>query len=146
MLSFIQEKFQKRVMQWCSMAELRFNREFPIITVFARIEGEKTRRIKVALDTGATFVMIPWEVAEILGYNPGASPKKRKIITASGIQHVPLVVLISMSVLEMEAHNVEALVHNLPKESNVDGLLGLTFLRNFKICLDFRKGVLSIKS
>ena len=81
--------------------------------MFARIEGEKTRRIKVALNTGATFVMIPWEVAEILGYNPGASPKKRKIITASGIQHVPVVELESMSILEMEAHNVEALVHNL---------------------------------
>ena len=90
MLSFIQEKFQKRAMQWYLMAELRFNQKSPIITVFAKIEGEKTRRIKVALDTGATYVMIPWKIAEILGYNQEVSLKKTKIITASGIQHAPL--------------------------------------------------------
>ena len=50
-----------------------------------------------------------------------------------------------MSVLGMKAENVEAVVHNLPQESNVNGLLGLTFLRNFRIYLDFKRGILSIE-
>lgn len=50
-----------------------------------------------------------------------------------------------MSVLGMKVYNVEALIHDLPKESYVEGLLGLSFLRNFKVCLDFRKGVLKIE-
>ena len=83
------------------MAELQFDPKTPIIQVFARIYGEETRRIKLAFDTGATFVMIPWEIAEALGYNPEDSPQKMRIITASGIQHVPVVTLKSMSVLGM---------------------------------------------
>lgn len=132
-------------MRWHSMVKLKFNPKSPIITLFAKIDGEQTRRIKLALDTGATFVMIPWEIAEVLGYNPNASPKKTNIITASGIKQVPDIILNSISVLGMEAKNVEAVVHNLPQKSYVDGLLGLSFLRNFKICLDFKRGILSIE-
>lgn len=35
--------------------------------------------------------------------------------------------------------------NNLPEKSYVDGLLGLRFLRSFKVCLDFREGVLEIE-
>lgn len=63
-------------MYWYLMAELRFNQKSPIITVFAKIEGEKTRRVRVVLDTGATYVMISWKITEILGYIPEASLKK----------------------------------------------------------------------
>jgi len=35
--------------------------------------------------------------------------------------------------------------NNLPEKSYVDGLLGLSFLRSFKVCLDFREGVLEIE-
>ncbi len=58
------------------MAELRFDPKSPIIVMFAKIYGEQTRRIKMALDTGATFVMIPWEIADTLSYSPMIPPRK----------------------------------------------------------------------
>jgi hypothetical protein len=40
---------------------------------------------------------------------------------------------------------VQCIVHDLPEASRIDGLLGLSFLRWFKVCLDFKNGVLKIE-
>jgi len=50
-----------------------------------------------------------------------------------------------ISVLGKEAQDVPCIVHDLPEASRVDGLLGLSFLRRFKVCLDFQEGVLVIE-
>ena len=41
---------------------------------------------------------------------------------------------------------LEVIVHDLPPTSYVDGLLGLNFLKNFKVCLDFREVFLALSS
>ncbi len=99
----------------------------------------------MALDTGATYTMIPWDIAEVLGYDPGASKDRVPLITASGVERAPLITLKSISVLGKDADNVQTVVHNLPEKSYVDGLLGLSFLRRFRVCLDFQNGVMEIE-
>ncbi len=117
-----------------------------VIPIKVRIEGERdAKKIDMALDTGATYLMLPWEISEILGYEPELSPGRINMITASGVEKVPLITLKAVSVLGKSANNVQAIVHDLPQESYVDGLLGLSFLKNFRICLDFKKGVLEIE-
>jgi len=39
---------------------------------------------------------------------------------------------------------VEVLCHDLPPESGVDGLLGLSFLKHFKLTIRFRKGIIDL--
>lgn len=118
------------------MVKYRFNVHSPIILLELKIEGiDGVRTLKVALDTGATYVMIPWDIAEILGYEPGLSKERINMTTASGVEKVPLITLNSVKVLGKKAENVKAIVHDLPPRSYVDGLLGLSFLRNFRICL-----------
>jgi predicted aspartyl protease len=60
------------------MAKINFDPQSPIIAVDISLEGEGgiKRKIKVALDTGATYTMIPWEIAEVLGYRPEISNEK----------------------------------------------------------------------
>jgi len=128
------------------MVKHNFNVHSPIILLEPKIEGiEEVRTLKTALDTGATYVMIPWEIAEILGYEPELSKERINMTTASGVEKVPLITLNSVSVLGKKAENIKAIVHDLPPRSYVDGLLGLSFLRNFKLCLDFQKGILEIE-
>ena len=62
------------------------------------LEAQKTyenpsciARPKMALDTGATYTMIPWDIAEVLGYDPGASKDRVSLITASGVEKAPLI-------------------------------------------------------
>ncbi len=47
------------------MGRHRFDPAASVLVVFATIQGRQPaqrRRLKVALDTGATYTMIPWEV------------------------------------------------------------------------------------
>jgi len=88
--------------------------------------------------------MIPWILAKALGLKPEISEERIETVTASGTEIVPLVILESVKVLGNEAKNVKAIVHDLPAKSYVDGLLGLSFLKNFNLSLNFRDGILEI--
>ena len=128
------------------MAEIHFSPDEPVIVLDVTIKGPKgKRKIPSALDTGATFTIIPWEVANVLGYKPYYHKERTGVITASGTEYAPVITLQSLMCLGMKVEELGVIVHDLPPTSYVDGLLGLNFLRNFKVCLDFREGILSIE-
>jgi clan AA aspartic protease (TIGR02281 family) len=118
----------------------------PVISVDITLEGKsgRKRRIRVALDTGATYTMIPWEIAEALGCKPEISKEKITLITASGVETAPIIEVKSVKFLGENIDNVKVVCHDLPPKSNVVDLLGASFLRYFKITIDYLKGVLEI--
>ncbi len=125
--------------------KLKFDPESPVIVIEPELEGKViTERIKMALDTGATYTMIPWKVARALGLNPEISERRVNITTASGIESVPLVSLKSITLFDKKVENIDVVIHDLPPMSYVDGLLGLSFLKKFEVYLNFRKGILEI--
>jgi len=99
----------------------------------------------MVLDTGATYTMIPWYIAEELGYNPAASKEFISMTTASGTIEAPLITIDCVSILDMPIENQKVIVHNLPESSHVDGLLGLSYLKHFKLTIDFKKGILALE-
>jgi len=99
----------------------------------------------MALDTGATYTMIPWGIAEVLGYKPALSKKRIELITASGVEKAPVITLKSISLLKKKVEDVKTIVHDLPSKSYVDGLLGLSFLKQCKLTIDFKKGILDLE-
>ncbi len=125
----------------------RFDPDAPAIIVAPTLIGKNGKRIKIdmALDTGATYTIIPWDVAEVLGYKPELSKERVELITVSGVEKAPVITLSSVIFLGKEAKNVKAIVHDLPEKSYINGLLGLSYLKNFKICIDFRNGILEIE-
>ncbi len=128
------------------MAKHNFNIQDSIILLESELTGiVGERTLMTAFDTGVTYIMIPWEIAEILGYQPELSKERITMTTASGVEKVPLITLKSVEVLGKKAINVKAIVHNLPQESYIDGLLGISFLKHFKVCIDFPKGILEIE-
>ncbi len=126
------------------MAEIRFDREAPVIVVYVTLKGRVINTVRMALDTAATYTMIPWDIAGALGFEPEQSKERVDIITASGVERAPLVTLESISLGREEVKKVRAIVHDLPARSYVDGLLGLSFLRNFRLSLDFEEGILKL--
>jgi len=127
------------------MVRYKFDPDAPVITVYAEIEGEIIARPKMALDTGATYTMIPWDIAEVLGYKPELSKDRVPLVTASGVERAPLITLKSISAFGKAADDVQTIVHNLPEKSYVDGLLGLSFLKRFRLYLDFQAGILELE-
>ena len=128
------------------MPEVSFDATAPVIMLPVKLEGRIIETARMALDTGATYVVIPWDLAESLGYQPERSRERIEMVTASGVERAPLITLQSVRVAGLEARRVKALVHDLPPRSFVDGLLGLSFLRNFRFCLDFQRGLLELYS
>jgi len=127
------------------MVRYRFDPDAPVITLYARLSNSRTRRILMALDTGSTYVLIPWDIAEALGYEPAYSKRKVDITTASGTEKAPLITVKRVSVLGKEVRDVACVVHDLPETSRVDGLLGLSFLKKLKLYLDFQAGILELE-
>ncbi len=129
-----------------SMSTFRFNTKAPVIILSVLLEGKGSskQKIRMALDTGATYTMIPWKTAEVLGLEPELSKKRIEIITASGVEKAPLVTLKSIVVLGKGIVGVEAVVHDLPPKSYVDGLLGVKLLVELKLKIDFIEGILEV--
>ncbi|MFQ5864236.1 MAG: TIGR02281 family clan AA aspartic protease [bacterium] len=112
-----------------------------VIVLAVDLFGKKSRyRVNLALDTGAIFTMIPWHVAEHLGYDPAATRERIAITTASTIEKAPVITLERMKVFDVEAENVKVVVHDLPPKSRIDGLLGLSFLKHFDMNLHLKRG------
>jgi clan AA aspartic protease (TIGR02281 family) len=128
------------------MAQINFDPQLPVIAVDITLESEGgiKRRIRVALDTGATYTLIPWEIAEALGYKPEMSKEKVTLITASGVETAPLIEIKKIKFLGEGLDNVPVVCHDLPPKSYVTGLLGSSFLRHFKITIDYPKGIFEI--
>jgi len=128
------------------MGKITFDPQSPIIAVDIILEGKggTKRRIRAALDTGATYTMIPWEIAEALGYRPEISKEKVTLITASGVETTPVIEVKRIKFLDQNIDNVQVVCHDLPPKSYVVGLLGSSFLRHFKITIDYLKGILEI--
>ena len=125
--------------------QIRLEKDASIIVLEVELVGKIGKcKVDMALDTGATFVMIPWDIAESLGYDPASSPARTIITTASTIEKAPLITLEQVKVFDVEVDNIKVVVHDLPPKSRVDGLLGLSFLKHFDINLHFKKGSLEI--
>jgi len=100
--------------------------------------------LKMVFDTGATLTTIPKEAAIAIGCDPVKSDRRIEMITASGTEYVPVVVIPKIKWLDFEIEKVEAICHNLPPQTTISGLLGLNVLRKFDIGIHFNKSTIGI--
>jgi len=101
--------------------------------------------IPVVLDTRASLTIVATDIMAQLGYDP-ANPSlgRQRIITGSGVEYAPRTTVRSATAIGQKVANLEVLCHDLPPESGVDGLLGLSFLKHFKLTIRFRKGIIDL--
>jgi clan AA aspartic protease (TIGR02281 family) len=97
-------------------------------------------RVKFIFDTGASYTTISTALAKQLGIST-ANLDTIKIQTASGYINAPKIILRKIEINGITAHNVEAIIADLPLHSsgnagNLAGLLGLSFMKDFKVTVD----------
>jgi clan AA aspartic protease (TIGR02281 family) len=95
------------------------------------------------VDTGASMVTIPRSTAQKLGLMSSRRTMRRQVNTAAGTVQADAVVLPSIELDGWQLDNVEALVIDLPSQPGV-GLLGLNYLRRFRMDLNSERGVLTL--
>jgi predicted aspartyl protease len=108
-------------------------------------DGTSSLVIPVVLDTGASLTIVATDIMARLGYDP-ADPTldRQRIVTGSGIEYAPRTTVRSATAIGQKVTNLDVLCHDLPPESGVDGLLGLSFLKHFKLTIRFRKGIIDL--
>ncbi len=96
------------------------------------------------VDTGAGLTMISQASAKELGIDLDRRLPTIPIQTAGDIIHVPLVVLDSIGVGGMLVKNITVAVYDSPMLGR-PGLLGLNFLKHFRVEVDFKEGLLLLE-
>ena len=79
-----------------------------------------------------------------LGYDPSLVPDRVQVTTGSGVEFSPLVTVQRIAALGQDCSNLQVLAHTLPSTAPIDGLLGLDFLRDRLLEVDFRRGILTL--
>ena len=118
----------------------------PIIPVDVLLEGPHGRQfVRMALDTGATYVIAPTSALRAIGYSPAASSRHVDFVAAGGVERRPIVAVKAVQGLGVRVARVDIVCHDLPPQSPVRGLLGLNFLKHVSLHLDFPRKRLSIR-
>ena len=120
---------------------IRFEPGTRQIPVTAEINQEASQEFIV--DTGASMVTIPFSTARNLGIVISVRNPRRKVFTASGELLAPEVVLESITLEGYETYQVKALVMDIPNQPGL-GLLGLNYLRRFRMDLNTDDGLLML--
>ena len=117
-----------------------------IIIVPCRIHGPSGKKIviRLALDTGATTTTVNWEALMWAGYDPASTKDRVKMITGTGEEYVPQLKLVKFEALGISKSNMQVLCHTMPASSTVDGVIGLNFMQDLKLSINFKDRVLEI--
>ncbi|MDQ3813112.1 MAG: retroviral-like aspartic protease family protein [Armatimonadota bacterium] len=122
-----------------------FDPALPLVILQAELQGPSANGfVRLVLDTGATDTIINEEIILSLGYDPTLAPERFEITMGSGIGLVTVVSVDRIVALGQEHTNFPVLCHTLPPSVEVDGVLGLDFLRGHVLTVDFINGEITL--
>ena len=100
-------------------------------------------KARLMLDTGASFITLTEEIGRQLGSSPYSGSAELPFNTAGGEEWMPLVALETVKIGSAETKLVEASINNNIKD--IDGLLGMSFLGDFRFEIDRTNKRLTLK-
>lgn len=105
--------------------------------VEATVDPDRNGReatIRLLVDTGAAITAIDASVLSRLGYN--LNERSEYFATANGVVQAPVVTLGALSIGQSSVNRLTIGALNFDAQKNIDGLLGMNFLRHFKFRLN----------
>lgn len=115
-----------------------------LLIVTSTVNG--SRDAHLILDTGASHTILSPDVAYELGLLGDPNSRLVTLNTAGGPVQAEMVRVDSIRIAGAEVQNSVAAIYALPDTPpGIDGLLGLTFLRQFQVTLDTAKGLLHLR-
>lgn len=121
-----------------SAEDIKAEQEPGGLVVTAVINGRTHGRFIV--DTGAGMVTLTEAFADKLGLDWRRAPAGRATLADGQVVEARYLTLASVQVGGMRVADVQAAVLPSTAQQNVDGLLGMSFLRHFHVSLDGRTG------
>jgi predicted aspartyl protease len=123
-----------------------FKADYGLIHVRVKVScGEREAILNLALDTGASATIISARRLTEVGYDLINPEDEIYITTGSGLIFVPKITVDTLTALWKTKNNLVVIAHDLPPTASVDGVLGLDFLRENVLTIDFVKGEIELK-
>jgi len=127
------------------MADFRYQVEKHLIIVPVTLHGPNgAMDADLILDTGAAHTIIDHSLVSALGYSASDATGHSKVRSVVGEERGYRVKLARIDSLGKTLKDFEVACHDL-MEQDVQGLLGMTFLEQFKFCVDPKKQTISIE-
>jgi len=127
--------------QLFSSHTISFDPTSPVIEIPVRLQNGKHELFtSFVLDTGATYTVIDDGLVKFLELKP--SKKSIELTTASGTEQAGLVTIPKISVAGLTQEDSLAIVTQLPDDAGITGLLGLSFLKQYRFTVDYPKKVI----
>jgi len=102
------------------------------------------RSMRLLIDTGASLTILSPDVLEQRGIGYQNTGRYGVFNTANGQVRAPIYKLDSLSVGDWQVNQLEVGVLDLSGGSNIDGLLGMNFLRHFQFFIDQNEALLRL--
>jgi predicted aspartyl protease len=112
----------------------RFDSRRDLIIVSGHVWGPHQRQrrpLRLVLDTGAAETIVIPEVLDELGYSPREGEAITMIRSAVGREEGYLIRVTRFACLGHQASDFRVHAHDLPEGWGIEGLIGLSFLRQF---------------
>ncbi len=104
------------------------------------------QHLSLLLDTGSSFTILPRQVLEYLEYNLSQPIRYQSITTGQGnTSPLPVIRVVWFNCLGHLMEDFEVIVYNLPKTLQVNGLLGMDFLKQTKAVISLDNGEIYFK-
>jgi predicted aspartyl protease len=100
--------------------------------------------LRVALDTGAVYTVVSLEMLTAIGYEADSMRDRIQVTIGSGLVSAPKVIVQQLDALSHSLFSFPVLAYTLPVSAGVDGLLGLDFLRDRQLVIDFHGGTIAL--
>lgn len=114
------------------MSITHFSPGDPLIIVRGYLWGPLGRQmVRLVLDTGASETILTPDILDDLGYSPNQGEAMSSVYSVIGREEGYLIRVARFRALGHELTDFRIAAHDLPEDDEIDGLLGLSFLRNF---------------
>jgi predicted aspartyl protease len=124
----------------------RFNRKRDLIIVHARVWSPRSRRrLRLAIDTGSSDTVVTPDLVEQLGYSVRDGEHIKTIRSAIGREQGFTLCVKRFSALGFATPNYLLHVFDLATGDDIDGLIGLSFLRQFNCEFRFAEGGIRVE-
>ena len=127
------------------MSQYAFDsRQGPII-VTAEVTGPNgTASLSLGLDTAATMSLIKEAALLYLGFDLNQPHRRTRMATGSAVGTASVFILTRFGALGQNRFPFPVIGHTPPAGYGIDGLLGLDFLRDQVLTVDFRLGQITL--
>ncbi|HBK98316.1 MAG TPA: peptidase A2A [Microcoleaceae bacterium UBA10368] len=95
-------------------------------------EGGDFVRVRLLVDTGSSFTILPVQVLQNMGYDTRNPLRRQELVTGQGRIYAPVINLSWFNCVGKFIENFDVFAHDIPPNLRIDGLLGMDFLTRFQ--------------